>query len=68
VLTNLAPIAAAFGVTKWIFQGRHLTGLLHVQPQGFVDAWAPLFFSAMLTGVAMDHTLFLLSAAASTTT
>jgi len=63
VVTNLASIAAAFGVAKWIFQDGHLAGLLHVEPQGFVDAWAPLFFGAMLFGVAMDYTLFLLSAA-----
>ena len=63
VVTNLASIAAAFGVAKLIFQDGHLSGLLHFEPQGFVDAWAPLFFGAMLSGVAMDYTLFLLSAA-----
>ena len=62
-VTNLASIAAAFGVARLIFQDGHLAGLLHFQPQGFVDAWGPLFFGAMLTGVAMDYTLFLLSAA-----
>jgi putative drug exporter of the RND superfamily len=62
-VTNLASIAAAFGVAKWIFQDGHLSGLLAFEPQGFVDAWAPLFFGAMLSGVAMDYTLFLLSAA-----
>jgi RND superfamily putative drug exporter len=63
VVTNLASIAAAFGVAKLIFQDGHLAGLLNFEPQGFVDAWAPLFFGAMLSGVAMDYTLFLLSAA-----
>jgi RND superfamily putative drug exporter len=63
VVTNLASIAAAFGVAKWIFQDGHLSGVLNFQPQGFVDAWGPLFFGAMLTGVATDYTLFLLSAA-----
>jgi RND superfamily putative drug exporter len=63
VVTNLASIAAAFGVARLIFQDGHLSGLLGFEPQGFVDAWAPLFFGAMLTGVAMDYTLFLLSAA-----
>ena len=62
-VTNLASIAAAFGVAKLIFQDGHLSGLLNFEPQGFVDAWGPLFFGAMLTGVAMDYTLFLLSAA-----
>ncbi len=63
VVTNLASIAAAFGVAKLIFQDGHLSGLLNFEPQGFVDAWGPLFFGAMLSGVAMDYTLFLLSAA-----
>ena len=63
VVTNLASIAAAFGVAKWIFQDGHLAAQLNFQPQGFVDAWAPLFFGAMLSGIAMDYTLFLLSAA-----
>jgi len=63
VVTNLASIGAAFGAAKWIFQDGHLSGVLHLQPQGFIDAWAPLFFGAMLSGVAMDYTLFLLSAA-----
>lgn len=62
-VTNLASIAAAFGVGQLIFSDGHLSGLLGFQPQGFIDAWAPLFFGAMLTGVAMDYTLFLLSAA-----
>ena len=63
VITNLASIAGAFGVGKWIFQDGHLSGLLNFEPQGFVDAWGPLFFGAMLSGVAMDYTLFLLSTA-----
>jgi RND superfamily putative drug exporter len=63
VVTNLASIAAAFGIAKWIFQDGHLAGVLDFEPQGFVDAWGPLFFGAMLSGVAMDYTLFLLSAA-----
>jgi len=63
VATNLASIAAAFGVAKWIFQDGHLSAWLYFQRQGFVDAWAPLFFGAMLSGIAMDYTLFLLSAA-----
>jgi RND superfamily putative drug exporter len=63
VATNLASIGAAFGVARLIFQNGSLSGLLNFQPQGFVDAWGPLFFGAMLSGVAMDYTLFLLSAA-----
>ena len=56
-------VAGAFGIARLIFQDGHLSGLLNFTPQGFVDAWGPLFFGAMVFGVAMDYTLFLLSAA-----
>jgi putative drug exporter of the RND superfamily len=61
-ITGLS-VAGAFGVARLIFQDGHLSGLLNFTPQGFVDAWGPLFFGAMVFGVAMDYTLFLLSAA-----
>ena len=62
VITGLS-VAGAFGIARLIFQNGDLSGLLHFTPQGFVDAWGPLFFGAMVFGVAMDYTLFLLSAA-----
>jgi RND superfamily putative drug exporter len=62
VVTSLS-VAGAFGIARLIFQNGDLSGLLHFRPQGFVDAWAPLFFGAMVFGVAMDYTLFLLSVA-----
>ena len=62
VVTGLS-VAGAFGIARLIFQDGHLSGLLNFTPQGFVDAWGPLFFGAMVFGVAMDYTLFLLSAA-----
>lgn len=62
VITALS-VAAAFGVARLIFQNGLGAGLLGFTPQGFVDAWGPIFFGAMVTGVAMDYTLFLLSAA-----
>jgi RND superfamily putative drug exporter len=62
LLTGLS-VAGAFGVARLIFQDAHLAGLLNFHPQGFVDAWGPLFFGAMVFGVAMDYTLFILSAA-----
>ncbi len=37
-------------------------GLIGLHPQGFVDAWAPLFFFALLFGLSMDYQLFLLAA------
>jgi RND superfamily putative drug exporter len=63
VLITALSVAGAFGIARLIFQEGHLSGLLGFTPQGFVDAWAPLFFGAMVFGVAMDYTLFILSAA-----
>jgi RND superfamily putative drug exporter len=63
VLITALSVAGAFGIGRLIFQDGFLSGPLHFQPQGFVDAWAPLFFGAMVFGVAMDYTLFMLSAA-----
>lgn len=63
VLTNLLSTAAAFGVAKLIFQDGNLSGLLGFESQGFLDAWAPVFFFAMVFAIAMDYTVFLLSAA-----
>ena len=63
VITNLLATGAAFGIAKWIFQDGHLAGLLGFQPQGFLDAWAPVFFFAMIFAISMDYTVFLLSTA-----
>ncbi|MGC8466319.1 MAG: MMPL family transporter, partial [Acidimicrobiales bacterium] len=62
VVTGLS-VAGAFGVARLIFQNGDLSGVLNFTPQGFIDAWGPLFFGAMVFGVAMDYTLFLLSTA-----
>jgi RND superfamily putative drug exporter len=63
VLITALSVAGAFGIGRLIFQNGFLHGPLNFQPQGFIDAWAPLFFGAMVFGVAMDYTLFMLSAA-----
>ncbi len=63
VLTNLLATGAAFGVSKWIFQDGALHALLGFQPQGFLDAWGPVFFFAMIFAISMDYTVFLLSSA-----
>ena len=63
VLTNLLATGAAFGVAKWVFQDGALHSLFGFQSQGFLDAWGPVFFFAMIFAISMDYTVFLLSAA-----
>jgi RND superfamily putative drug exporter len=63
VMTNLLATAAAFGVAKWIFQDGVGHSLLGFQPQGFLDAWGPVFFFAMIFAISVDYTVFLLSSA-----
>jgi putative drug exporter of the RND superfamily len=63
VLTNLLATGAAFGIAKWIFQDGALHSLLGFQSQGFLDAWGPVFFFAMIFAISMDYTVFLLSSA-----
>lgn len=63
VATNLLATAAAFGVAKLIFQQGHGAGLFGFEPQGFLDAWAPVFFFAMIFAISMDYTVFLLTSA-----
>jgi RND superfamily putative drug exporter len=63
VVTNLLAVGAAFGVGKLIFQDGNLSGLLGFESQGFLNAWGPVFFFAMIFAIAMDYTVFLLASA-----
>ena len=62
IVLNLLSVSAAFGFATLVFQHGLGAGLLGIQHQGFVDAWAPLFFFALLFGLSMDYQLFLLAA------
>jgi RND superfamily putative drug exporter len=62
ILMNVLTVGAAFGFATVVFQHGFGTGLLGIQHQPFVDAWAPLFFFALLFGLSMDYQLFLLAA------
>ncbi|MDI6911402.1 MMPL family transporter [Nocardioides sp.] len=62
-LASLLSTAAAFGVARLIFQEGWGSGLLGFESQGFLDAWAPVFFFAMIFAIAMDYTVFLLASA-----
>jgi len=62
VLMNLLTVGAAFGFATIVFQHGIGSGLIGIEHQGFIDAWAPLFFFALLFGLSMDYQLFLLAA------
>jgi putative drug exporter of the RND superfamily len=62
IVFNLIGVAASFGFATLVFQYGHGASLLGIEHQGFVDAWAPLFFFALLFGLSMDYQLFLLAA------
>jgi len=62
-LVSLLSTAGAFGLARLVFQDGHGSGLLRFEHQGFLDAWAPVFFFAMIFAIAMDYTVFLLAAA-----
>jgi RND superfamily putative drug exporter len=61
VVMSVLATGAALGVAKLVFQDGHLESLLRFQSQGFVDAWAPVFFFALVFALAMDYTVFLLA-------
>ena len=62
-LASLLSTAAAFGVARLVFQEGWGSGFMGFEPQGFLDAWAPVFFFAMIFAIAMDYTVFLLASA-----
>jgi RND superfamily putative drug exporter len=62
-LASLLSTAAAFGVALMVFQDGIGTDLMGFEHQGFLDAWAPVFFFAMIFAIAMDYTVFLLASA-----
>jgi putative drug exporter of the RND superfamily len=63
VVANLLATGAAFGIAKWLFQDGIGHELLGFEPQGYLDAWGPVFFFAMIFAISMDYTVFLLCAA-----
>ena len=61
VVLNLLSVGAAFGFATMLFQHGWGADLLGIDYQGFVNAWAPIFFFALLFGLSMDYQLFLLA-------
>ncbi len=61
IVMNLISVAASFGFATIVFQHGIGASLIGIDEQGFINAWAPLFFFALLFGLSMDYQLFLLA-------
>src|SRR5207237_5328397 len=61
VIMNVLSILASYGALVVIFQEGALSGLLHFQPLGFVEASLPILLFCLLFGLSMDYEVFLLS-------
>jgi RND superfamily putative drug exporter len=62
IVLNLISVASSFGFATLVFQHGFGASLIGIEHQGFINAWAPLFFFALLFGLSMDYQLFLLAA------
>ena len=62
LVLNAVSIAAAYGITVWIWQGGHGTDLVFGQPAaGAITVWVPIAVFAFLFGLSMDYEVFILS-------
>ncbi|MGX4735240.1 MMPL family transporter [Kitasatospora griseola] len=61
VLGFLLSVAAALGVTVWVFQDGHLNGLLDIPSAAPVTSFLPVLLIGVLFGLAMDYEVFLVS-------
>jgi putative drug exporter of the RND superfamily len=62
LVLNVLSLAAAYGITVWIWQDGHGTELLFAQSaSGAITVWVPIAVFAFLFGLSMDYEVFLLS-------
>lgn len=62
LLLNVVSIAAAYGMTVWIWQEGHLTDLLFgATATGTLTFWVPVAAFSFLFGLSMDYEVFILS-------
>jgi len=61
LVMNALSLVASYGALVWVFQEGHLSGLLHFEPLGFVEASLPIIMFCTLFGLSMDYEVFLLS-------
>src|SRR3990172_4591872 len=62
IALNLLSVFANYGILVVIFQYGFGENTLAFDSQGFVNAWSPLLWFALLFGLSMDYEMFLLSA------
>jgi RND superfamily putative drug exporter len=62
IALNLLSVFANYGILVIIFQYGFGEDILAFDSQGFVNAWSPLLWFALLFGLSMDYEMFLLSA------
>ncbi len=62
IALNLLSVFANYGILVVIFQYGFGENILAFDSQGFVNAWSPLLWFALLFGLSMDYEMFLLSA------
>ena len=62
LLLNVVSIAAAYGITVWIWQEGHLTdALFGATATGTLTFWVPVAAFSFLFGLSMDYEVFILS-------
>jgi putative drug exporter of the RND superfamily len=61
IALNLLSVGAAYGALILVFQEGFGNDLFGFQQVDFIEAWVPLFLFAVLFGLSMDYTVFLLS-------
>ncbi len=61
IVMNLLSVAAAYGVVVALFQWGWGAGLLGFVPEGFIQAFVPLFLFSVLFGLSMDYEVFLMT-------
>ncbi|GAB3349696.1 MMPL family transporter [Modestobacter lapidis] len=62
LVLNVVSVAAAYGMTVWIWQEGHLTDLLFgATATGTLTFWVPIAAFSFLFGLSMDYEVFILS-------
>ena len=61
ILLNIASVAAAYGITVFIFQQGHFSGVLNFTPSGGIEPVIPIMCFCIIFGLSIDYEVFLLS-------